>query len=284
LAESGIVKADVLIREAGTETWRPLSGRKEASAMPEALKPPRTPPPAQRPQPATSPGDRRYAEPSPPPGQRSSTSGHPDWLPLASLITGIVALISLGAPLLAVLLGVAALVAGILSRRTPDPKTRPLAIAGITTGALALVVTLGIVMSGPGGGTSGNREAAAIEKVLERGLRVERDAEKRFPGDTAAQARHYARELQRIDTRSCPTEFRVAHQDLVAAWETAIPYLASNTPLTLILEGLYGGLTNDYSTIGLSSHQAQLATQQIKNAYQSLHRIAVAYGARIPAP
>jgi len=284
LAEAGIVKPDVLIREAGSETWRPLSRRKEAAVQAETPKPPRTPPPAQRPQPATSPGDRRYTEQSPPPRQRPSAPGHPGWLPLGSLIAGIVALVALFVPLLSLLIGGGALTLGIFGYRLPGLKTRPMAIAGISTGALALIVALGIVMSGPGGGTSGNHEAAAIEKVLERGLRVERDAEKRFPGDTAAQARHYARELQRIDTRSCPAEFRVAHQDLVAAWETAIPYLASNTPLTTFLEGFYGGLTNDYSAVGLSSHQANLAAQQIKNAYQSLHRIAVAYGARIPAP
>lgn len=217
LAEAGIVKPDVLIREAGSETWRPLSRRKEAAVQAETPKPPRTPPPAQRPQPATSPGDRRYTEQSPPPRQRPSAPGHPDWFPLASLIAGIVALVALFVPLLSFLIGGGALVTGILSRRTPDPKARPLAIAGISTGALALIVALGIVMSGPGGGTSGNHEAAAIEKVLEQKNRVYREAVKNFKGSTADAARHFARELQKIDTRNCPAEFRVAHQDLVNA-------------------------------------------------------------------
>jgi hypothetical protein len=198
------------------------------------------------------------------------------------MIAGIVALVSLGVPLLAVLLGVAALVTGILSRRTPDPKARPLAIAGISTGALALVVVLGIVMSGPGGGTSGNREAAAIEKVLEQKNRVYRDAAKNFKGSTADAARHFARELQKIDTRNCPAEFRVAHQDLVNAWGTSIPYLAADTMLTSFLEGFVGGLTGDFSGVGRSSQQAELATQHLQGAHQSLHRIAVAYGAKIP--
>lgn len=273
LAEAGIVKPDVLIREAGSETWRPLSRRKEPTVEAEAPKPPRTPPPAQRPQPAAT---------STQPAAGPAVTVSQDWFPIASLIAGIVGLVALGVPLLSLLIGGGALILGILGYRLPEPKTRPFAIAGISTGALALIISLGISLSGTGGGTGRNPEAAAIEKVLERGLRIDRDAEKRFPGDTAAQARHYALELQRIDTRDCPAEFRVAHQDLVAAWETAIPYLASNTPLTLILEGFFGGLTNDYSGVGLSGHQAQLAAQQIKNSYLSLHRIAVAHGARIP--
>jgi len=273
LAEAGIVPPDVLVCEAGGQDWTPLSQRHESTARAESAKPPRTPPPSQRPQPAAQAPEPAGGSPAPAPQ---------DWFPLASLVAGIVAIVALCVPLLSFLIGGGALTLGILGYRLPEPKTRPFAIAGIATGALALIVSLGIVLSGTGGGTSGNPEVAAIEKVLEQGLRVDRDAEKRYPGDTAAQARHYARELQRIDTRDCPADFRVAHQDLVAAWEIAIPYLASNTPLTPLLEGFIGGLTNDYSGVGLSEHQAQLAVQQIKDCYQSLHRIAVAHGARIP--
>lgn len=273
LAEAGIVKPDVLIREAGSETWRPLSRRKETTVEAEAPKPPRTPPPAQRPQPAAT---------STQPAAGPAVTVSQDWFPIASLIAGIVALVCLGVPPLAVILGGAALTLGLLGYRSPEPKTRTFAIAGLSTGALALIVSAGIMLSGANGGTSRNPEAAAIERVLEQRDRIYRDAAKNFRGSTADAAQHFARELQRIDTRDCPTEFRVAHQDVVTAWGTSIPYLAADTPVTLVFEGVVGWLTDDFSGIGLSNQQAQLATQQLQAAHQSLHRIAVAHGARIP--
>lgn len=273
LVEAGIVKPDVLIREAGSETCRPLSRRKEPTVGAEAPKPPRTPPPAQRPQPAAT---------STQPAAGPAVTVSQDWFPLASLIAGIVALVALGVPLLSLLIGGGALILGILGYRLPAPKTRPFAIAGISTGALALIVSMGIVLSGAGGGASRNPEAAAIEKVLEHKNRIYRDAVKNLRGSTADAARHFARELQRIDTRNCPAEFRVAHQDMVTAWEISIPYLAADTALTSFLEGFFGGLTGDFSGVGRSSQQAQQATQLLQAAHQALDRIAVAYGARIP--
>lgn len=275
LAEAGIVKPDVLIREAGSETWRPLSRRKEPTVEAEAPKPPRTPPPARRPQ-------QTATAQAPPSNRGASAPAHPDWFPIASLIAGTVALVALGVPLLSLLIGGTALILGILGYRSPEPKIRPFAIAGLSTGALALIVSLGISLSGTGGGTSRNPEAAAIERVLEQRDRIYRDAAKNFRGSTADAAQHFARELQRIDTRDCPTEFRVAHQDVVTAWGTSIPYLAADTPVTLVFEGVVGWLTDDFSGIGLSNQQAQLATQQLQAAHQSLHRIAVVHGARIP--
>lgn len=52
--------------------------------------------------------------------------------------------------------------------------------------------------------------------------------------------------------------------------------------LTSFLEGFVGGLTGDFSGVGRSSQQAELATQHLQAAHQSLDRIAVAYGAKIP--
>jgi hypothetical protein len=273
LAGVGIVGPDVLVCEAGHADWTPLSQKQDPASQPEAPKPPRTPPPAQRPQ-RTIPTPQRIV--------RASAPTYPDWFPIASMVAGIVAIITLWAPLLSILIGAAALTLGILGYRLPEPKGRPFCITGISVSSVALVVSLGIILSGASAGFTGTSEARAVERVLERGIRVDKDAEKRFSGDAPAIARHYARELQRIDTRDCPLDFRVAYQDLVAAWESAIPYLDADTPLTSFFEGFFGGLTNDYSGVGFSNHQARLALQQIHHANQSLHRIAVAHGARIP--
>jgi len=155
LAEAGIVKPDVLIREAGSETWRPLSRRKESAAQAEPPKPPRTPPPSQRPQ--------RTAQTAhaPQPARASSAPARPEWFPLASMVAGIVALITLCVPLLSLLVGGAALALGILGYRLPDPKARPFAIAGISTSSVALVVSLGILLFG-GTGIIGNHETRYV--------------------------------------------------------------------------------------------------------------------------
>ena len=273
LAESGILKPDVLIREAGSETWRPLTRRKEPAVQVETPKPPRTPPPAQRPQQTAQ---------SPRSVSGASGSSHPDWYPLASIIAGILALVFLGVTPLAILLAGTALTLGLLGYRSPDPKGRPFSIVGISISALALVFALGTVLSGSGAGSSRNPEAAAIEKVLKQRNHVYQDAVKNFGGSLADVALHFARELQKIDTRDCPAEFRVAYQDMVTAWEISIPYLAADTPVTLVFEGVVGWLTNDFSGLGSSNQQAQLATQQLQDTHQSLDRIAVAHGARIP--
>lgn len=142
LAEAGIVKVDVLVCEAGRQDWTPLSQRQEATAQVETPKPPRTPPPAQRPQPSEQ-STQSTVEPV--------ATVPQDWFPIASLVAGIMALVALCVPLLSFLIGGGALALGILGFRLPEPKTRPFAIAGISIGAFALIVSLGIVLSGGGG-------------------------------------------------------------------------------------------------------------------------------------
>lgn len=161
LATVGFLSADVLVCEAGSEDWVSLSEKIEPALEPETPKPPRTAPPARS---AVPP--RRYTPPPPTSAPRSSSivgnaaSTHPDWFPLASLVAGIVALVAFCVPLLSFLMGGGALTLGILGHRLPDPKTRPFAIAGISTGALALIVSLGIVLFGVGG--FGNAETRFV--------------------------------------------------------------------------------------------------------------------------
>ncbi len=275
LVEAGILQSDVPICESGGQEWIPLSEKQEPAGPAATAKPPRTAPPAQRPQPAAQ---ATHAATS------DTVSASQDWFPLASMIAGIVALVALFVPLLSFLIGGGALTLGIVGYRLPGLKTRPMAIAGISTGALALIVALGIVLSGPGGGSSGNREAAAIERVFEKSSKVVQAAKSKYPDDSTARTTYFARELQKIDTRECPADFRVAFQDHIQAWNTAIPYFASDNFLTAVFEGFVGGLSNDFSGVGFANYQAQLAAQQIQETYHATNRIAVAYGARIPAP
>lgn len=273
LAEAGIVPPEVLVCEAGGQDWTPLSQRQESTARAETAKPPRTPPPSQRPQPAAQAPEPAGGSPAPAPQ---------DWFPLASLVAGIVAMVALCVPLLSFLIGGGALALGILGYRLPEPKSRPFAIAGLSTGALALIVSAGIMLSGAGGGTSRNPEAAAIERVLEKSAKVAQAAKTKFPQDSNARFSYFARELQKIDTRACPSDFRVAYQDHIQAWNTAIPYFASDNFLTSVLEGFVGGLIDDFSGVGFANYQAQLAAHDIQETYHATNRIAVAHGARIP--
>jgi hypothetical protein len=157
------------------------------------------------------------------------------------MIAGITAILAMCLPILSILLAFPALAFGILSLRQVGRAKKPFAVTGIATASVALVASLGILLLGSGRFT-GNTEAYAIEKVLQKSAGISRDAQRKFPKNHAAQARYFAIELQKVDTRSCPPEFRVAFQDNIEAWETAIPYLAANTPLTMFFEGFFGGL------------------------------------------
>ena len=155
LAEAGIVQSDVLVCEAGSEEWTPLSQREQPAVPPSSPKPPRTPPP-----------QRTYRQEPPMAGAsgtvRAGTSvEYPDWFPLASMVAGIVAFVTLCVPPLSLLVGAAAFTLGILGYRLPDPKARPFSIAGISTSSVALVVSLGILLFG-GAGFIGNPESKYV--------------------------------------------------------------------------------------------------------------------------
>jgi hypothetical protein len=113
----------------------------ETAGQAEIPKPPRTPPPARHPQ-RTAGGAQTVRGPS--------ATGNPDWFSLASLVAGIVALLALCVPLVSILLGSGALTLGIVGYRSRERRVRPYSIAGIATSSLALVASLGVILSGVG--------------------------------------------------------------------------------------------------------------------------------------
>jgi hypothetical protein len=74
----------------------------------------------------------------------------------------------------------------------------------------------------------------------------------------------------------------LAFDDYVYAWEAGVPYFEADQPATWFLEGFVGGLANDISGLGLSSQQARVAAEKIRDNFRALNRTAVAYGARLP--
>lgn len=271
LVHAGIVDSKVLVCPAGEQEWKPLSEWGETATT--SAGPPRVPPPPRAHPPAS---EARAATPSPVASE---------WFPLASMIAGILAVLALFSPfpIFSILFAVPALSLGILALRQNVSGNKPFAMAGIGTSSVALLVSFGFFLLGLAGGFTGNPEAAAMERALAHGIEIGRDAAKRFPNDAARQSRFIASELQKVDTRGCPPEFRVAYQRNVEAWEIATPYFQADNPLTSFLEGLYGGLNNDYSVVGTSNYQARLAAQNIDETYQQLKMTAVALGAGIPA-
>ncbi len=270
LADAGIVDCGVLVCPAGKQEWKLLSEWEESATS--SAGPPRVPPPPRSYPPASV--------------DRTSTLSPvlSDWFPLSSMIAGIMAVLAIFSPfpVFSILLAGPALILGILALRQNVIRNKPFSVTGIVTSSVALLVSFGFVLLGLGGGSVGNPEAAAMERALTQGIEIGREAAKRFPNDAARQSRFIAFELQKVDTRGCPPEFRVAYQRNVEAWEIATPYFHADNPMTSFLEGLYGGLSNDYSVIGTSNYQARLAAQNIDETYQHLKMTAVALGAGIP--
>ena len=270
LVDAGIVDSGVLVCPAGDQEWKPLPERNEVATA--SVGPPRVPPPP-RSHPSAS-----AALPA------TSSQVLPDWLAPAAMGAGILSLLTTFLPALAFIIAVPAIVGGIMILRRPASTRRGFALTAVLTGGLGalpgLLFVLGVFV---GATATGGGEVAAMETALTQGIEIGRDAAKHFPNDATGQSRFIATELQKVDTRGCPPEFRVAYQSNVEAWEIAIPYFEADNPLTSFLEGVYGGLNNDYSAIGTSNYQAGLAAENINETYQQLKMTAVALGARIPA-
>lgn len=232
LADAGIVDPEVLVCPAGEQEWKPLLEWDEAATS--SAGPPRVPPPP-RSQPSAS--VAHSATPSPVPS---------DWLPLASMIAGITAILALFSPfpILSILLGAPALTLGILSVRRHVIGNKHFSVTGIATSSVALVVSIGFFLLGLGGGYAVNPEAAAIEKALEQDQAIYNEAKSKFPNNAAQATRYIAERMQRIDITRCPPEFRLAFQQHVNAWAQAAPYIQADTPLTAFFEGLYAGATD----------------------------------------
>lgn len=207
------------------------------------------------------------------------TDACPEWFPLVALFGGItsLSLAWLSYPLIALVVSVPSLVFGIRSLSRPKHEGRGLAIAGVVCASLSLVIAFLATFSGWVGSDS-----AAIERTLEKIQEVGREAGERFPNDPVSQSRFVATHLRDIDTATCPPEFILAFDDYVYAWEAGVPYFEADQPATWFLEGFVGGLANDISGLGLSSQQARVAAEKIRENFRALNRTAVAYGARLP--
>lgn len=157
LVDAGVVPPDVLVCEAGSEDWIPLSEKSEPSAEPGVPKPPRTAPP-----PRSAVPPRRYTPPRSETKAQASANGgdtaptYPDWFPLASMIAGITAILAMCLPVLSILLAAPALTLGILAIRQNVTDRKPFAVTGIATASVAIVASLGGLMTGAGGGFVGN--------------------------------------------------------------------------------------------------------------------------------
>lgn len=123
--------------------------------------------------------------------------------------------------------------------------------------------------------------AGSIERVLNRCAKL--SAKVNASEMTAGEAADYlAREMQKIDTRNCPAEFRTTFQEHANAWRNAAPWFAANTPLTGFLEGLAAGASGDSSAIGFTRDNAAVAAMNINDTYNRLVVVAVSHGARVP--
>lgn len=268
LVDAGIVDAGVLVCSAGEKEWKPLPERNEGATA--AVGPPRVPPPP-RSHPSASAA-----------GMASSSPVPPTWFSLASMVAGITAILTLLIPILSILLAAPALILGILALRQNVIGNKAFSVTGIATSSVALVLSMGFLLLGLGGGFRGNPEAVAIEKALEQDQAIYQEAKSSFPNSAVQATRYIADRMQRIDITRCPPEFRLAFQQHVNAWAQAAPYIQADTPLSAFFEGMYAGATDDYSNLGLSNHQANVAKAQIGDTYRVVLNVAAAYGARIP--
>jgi len=270
LVAAGVIDGGIQVCAEGEDAWRPLSDHLPSPAT--EFGPPRTPPPPMA-----------YGNQAPPMAEYSTAAVQPDtspeWFPLVSLFAGISSLILVLCSYSLVSLGVSvpAFVFGIRSLTRPQSEGRGFAAAGVVCGSLSVFLTLLATVSGGGGG-----DVAAIERTLHEIQDVGNQAGQRFPNDPVGQSKYLARHLRNIDTGACPPEFSLAYLDYVYAWETGVPYFEADHPTTWFLEGFLGGLANDYSGVGLTSHQARVAAENIRENFLALNKLAVAYGARLP--
>lgn len=207
-----------------------------------------------------------------------------DWMPLTSMIFGIVALLIFGIPLISLILAGGAIALGIVAmQKAVSGARKPLSITGLVTGGLAILMIPMTMSTGDGTGPTRapSPNIAAIEKVLKEDKRVFEDGQ-RYRVNPAEQAEYIASHIQKIDTTGCPPEFRLAFQRHVNAWERSVPYIAANTPLNAFLEGFFAQGTGDYSLLGRANTQAQAALQDVTITYQEVKNVAATCGARIP--
>lgn len=112
--------------------------------------PPQTPPPP--PPSADGPGDSSWQSWDQPAGRHPPQSQQPNGLAIAALICGIVALLLSWIPLvnvLAVVLGIAAIVTGVMGIRRanrPEYGQKGIAVGGLVTGGIAFLLSVVILV------------------------------------------------------------------------------------------------------------------------------------------
>lgn len=269
LVTAGVIGSGVKVCPEGEDAWRALDEHLSNHTMESA--PPRTPPPM-----------ARVNEERPVPECSTAavqTDASPEWFPLVSLFAAVtsLALVISSYPLAALGLSLLSFVFGIRLLWKPQSETRGFAAAGVAFASLSLILALLSTVRGGGGG-----DAAAIERTLHEIRDVGKQAAQRFPNDPISQSKYIARHLRDIETVACPPEFSMAFLDYVYSWESAVPYFEADNPTTWFLEGFLGGLANDFSGVGLTSHQARSAAEKIRENFLVLNKLAVAHGARLP--
>ncbi|MCB1086370.1 MAG: hypothetical protein KDM63_04945 [Verrucomicrobiae bacterium] len=265
LVANGLLPHSVQVCPAGETEWKPLITHWGQAASPLSSKPLSTKPSISRPE------DPEAGDPWPKP-----------WFPVVSLVFGVVAVVGSCVPIVGILLAVASLILGFSSLRHFHSSQRRQALAGVICSFAAMLLSVAIWGYTVAQFNQGNPGAGAIEEVLQTDMRIAKNAKNSYRYDLGGRARFITREMQRIDLAKCPPEFRVAFQRHVNAWNEAIPYIAADNAANAFLEGLYSGYTQDYSALGWSHQQAQLAAYQIAQTYEEVLTVAAAYGARIP--
>ena len=123
-------------------------------------------------------------------------------------------------------------------------------------------------------------EGDEITDVLNECASISKQAGSR--SGVAAQADYVARAMQNVDVSDCPSDFRMAFQAHVNAWQQAVPALANDSAGNAFVEGFTAGVTGDASYLGQSAQRAEADYYQINGTYDHLTQIAAKYGARVP--
>ena len=124
-------------------------------------------------------------------------------------------------------------------------------------------------------------QADAIEAVLNKCAKYSTHVNQSNlgAGDKAA---YLADQMQSLDTRDCPPDFRQAFQAHILAWRDAASALANNTPENRYFAGTVSEITGDPTLVAQTQLKTSLATQRIDESYQALVSIARQHGARVP--
>ena len=141
-----------------------------------------------------------------------------------------------------------------------------------------IATVAGTLLIGPG---CARKPASAIEATLNKCAQLSQtvNASKM---NSAQAATYLATEMQKIDVRGCPEDFRVAFQQHINAWREAAPYLSQNTTLNAVLEGVAAGVLEDPSLIGTAQRNSSLVLGRVNQTYSELVTIAASQGARVP--